>query len=148
MATGRNIYGILIRDDERRWRNPLFEPPPLCICNQEERTTDNAEIGVDEERTTDNVEIGVDEERVSRIRREETSEEEDEFNNTSQRRVSIPTSPTTSNHLGGYETRLRRENQDKKVRLPMFHGTGKDDANKHWFTCEDIWYVKRITYKA
>jgi hypothetical protein len=30
--------GSLTKDNERRWRNPLFEPPPLCICNQEERT--------------------------------------------------------------------------------------------------------------
>jgi hypothetical protein len=22
------------RDDERIWRNPLFEPPPFCICSQ------------------------------------------------------------------------------------------------------------------
>jgi hypothetical protein len=35
-----NSLGSLTRNDERRWRNPLFEPPPLHICNQEERTTD------------------------------------------------------------------------------------------------------------
>jgi hypothetical protein len=27
----------------------------------------------------------------------------------------------------------------------MFHGMGKDDVEQHWFTCEAIWSVKRIT---
>jgi hypothetical protein len=43
--------GSLIRDYERRWRNPLFEPPPLRICNQEERiqiNEESVEIGVEE----------------------------------------------------------------------------------------------------
>jgi hypothetical protein len=40
--------GSLIEDNERRWRNPLFEPPPLCICNQEERNEESVEIGVEE----------------------------------------------------------------------------------------------------
>jgi hypothetical protein len=26
--------------------------------------------------------------------------------------------------------------------------TGKDDAEKHWFTCEAIWSMKRITDEA
>jgi hypothetical protein len=30
----------------------------------------------------------------------------------------------------------------------MFHGMGKDDAEQHWFTCEAIWSVKRITDEA
>jgi hypothetical protein len=30
----------------------------------------------------------------------------------------------------------------------MFHGTGKDNAEQHWFTCEAIWSVKRITDDA
>jgi hypothetical protein len=38
--------GYLTGDDERRWRNPLFEPPPLHICNQEEISIDNMYIGV------------------------------------------------------------------------------------------------------
>jgi hypothetical protein len=25
---------------------------------------------------------------------------------------------------------------------------GKDDAEQHWFTCEAIWFVKRITDEA
>jgi hypothetical protein len=31
-------------EDERVWRNPLFEPPPLCIFHQEERTEESAEV--------------------------------------------------------------------------------------------------------
>jgi hypothetical protein len=37
-------------DNERRWRNPLFEPPPLHIFNQKEINKENAKIGVEEER--------------------------------------------------------------------------------------------------
>jgi hypothetical protein len=40
--------------------------------------------------------IGVEEERVVEERREDMSEEEDKVNNTSQGRVSVPRSPTTS----------------------------------------------------
>jgi hypothetical protein len=75
--------GSLTRDDERRWRNPFSESTRLCICNQEERTTNNAMIGVVEERMVEE-------------RSEEMSEEEDEVNNTSLERISIPRSPTTS----------------------------------------------------
>jgi hypothetical protein len=51
----------------------------LQICNQEKRKIDSVEIKVEERR------------------REDTSEEEDEFSNTLQGRVSISISPTTSN---------------------------------------------------
>jgi hypothetical protein len=30
----------------------------------------------------------------------------------------------------------------------VFHGTDKDDVEQHWFTCEAIWSVKRITDEA
>jgi hypothetical protein len=65
----------------------------LCICNQEETTTNNLEIGI--------------EERVGEERREEKSEEEDRVNNTLQGRVPVPISPTPSSHLGGNSLRLR-----------------------------------------
>jgi hypothetical protein len=26
----------------------------------------------------------------------------------------------------------------------VFHEMGKDNVEKHWFTCKSIWYVKRI----
>jgi hypothetical protein len=39
-------------------------------------------------------------------------------------------------------------NQDSTLRLPMFHGMGRDDAEQHWFTCEAIWSVKRIMDEA
>jgi hypothetical protein len=39
-------------------------------------------------------------------------------------------------------------NQDTTLRLPMFHGTSKDDAKQHWFTCEDLWFLKRIIDEA
>jgi hypothetical protein len=36
---------------------------------------------------------------------------------------------------------------DSTLRLPTFHRTGRDDAEQHWFTCESIWSMKRVTYK-
>jgi hypothetical protein len=36
-------------------------------------------------------------------------------------------------------------NQDNTLRLPVFHGMGKDDVEQHWFTSEEIWSMKRIT---
>jgi hypothetical protein len=77
-----------------------------------------------------------------------TSEEEDEVSATSLGRVSIPRSPTPNSQFRGHSSRLRMENQDSTLRLPVFHGTCRDDAEKHWFTCEAIWSVKRITDEA
>jgi hypothetical protein len=57
-----------------------------------------------------------------------------------------PRHPTVS--LGGHSLRLRMVNQDSTLRLPVFHGMGRDDAEQHWFTCEVIWSVKRITDEA
>jgi hypothetical protein len=30
----------------------------------------------------------------------------------------------------------------------VFHGTGKDYAEKYWFKCEEIWFMKRIIDEA
>jgi hypothetical protein len=30
----------------------------------------------------------------------------------------------------------------------VFHGMGKDDAERNWFMCEVVWYMKRITEEA
>jgi hypothetical protein len=37
-------FGSIIKEEERVWRNPLFKPPPLHICHQEERTKKTAEV--------------------------------------------------------------------------------------------------------
>jgi hypothetical protein len=37
------------------------------------------------------------------------------------------------------------ENQNTTPRLPMFHGMGRDNVEQNWFTCEAIWFVKRVT---
>jgi hypothetical protein len=39
-------------------------------------------------------------------------------------------------------------NQDSTLRLPTFHGMGRDDVEQHWFMCEAIWSVKRVTDEA
>jgi hypothetical protein len=61
------------------------------------------------------------------------SEEEVKVSDTSQGRVLASLSPRTSSQLGGHNTRLRMVNKDTTLRLPIFHGTGKDDAEQHFF---------------
>jgi hypothetical protein len=87
-------------------------------------------------------------ERVEGDRREEMSEEEGEVNATSPRRVLVLRTLTPNNHIKGVSLILKMVNQDSTLRLPMFHGRGKDDVEQHWFMCEAIWSVKRITYEA
>jgi len=73
------------------------------------------------------------------------SEEEDEVGATSLGRVSVQRSQTPHNVFRRHSSILRMENQDNTLRLPVFYGTGRDDAEKHLFTCEVIWSVKKIT---
>jgi hypothetical protein len=95
--------GSPIINDGRRQRYPPFKPPPLHISNQEERTTNSIIIGV--------------EARVGEDRREETSEEEDEVNNTLQGKISVPRYPTPSIQSGQHSVRVRMVNQDMTMRL-------------------------------
>jgi hypothetical protein len=44
----RNYIGPLKRNFIRIWNYPLFEPPPLHVFNQGERTTDSEVVGVGE----------------------------------------------------------------------------------------------------
>jgi hypothetical protein len=106
----------------------------LRICNQEERKTYSEAFGVGE--------------RGEEDRREETSEEEGKVNATLPRRVSIVRSLTTNSQVKGFCLRVTMVNQDSTLRLPVFHGMGKDDAEQHWFMCEAIWFVKRIIDEA
>jgi hypothetical protein len=106
----------------------------LHICNQEERTIDSEIIGVGE--------------RVEGYLGEVMSEEEGEVSATSPRRVSVLRIPTHNNHIRGNSSILRMANHDSTLRFPMFHGTYRDDVEQHWFMCEVIWYMKRITDEA
>jgi hypothetical protein len=109
-----NSMGHLTRNVRRRWNYHPFEPPPLHIFNQEERTTNSEVIGIGE--------------RVGGDRRKETSGEEGEVSATSPRSVSVLRTPTTNSQIRGINSRLRMVNQDSTLRLPMSHGMGKDDA--------------------
>jgi hypothetical protein len=73
----------------------VFEPPPLHICNQEERTTYSEATG-EETRVGD--------------RREVASEEEDKVGATSPRRVLVLRILTPSSHIRGNSSILRMEN--------------------------------------
>jgi hypothetical protein len=39
-------------------------------------------------------------------------------------------------------------NQDSTLKLPAFHGMGRDDVEQHWFICEAIWSMKRVIDEA
>jgi hypothetical protein len=75
-VAGRKLFGSLTRNVIRRWTYPPFEPPPLHVCNQEERTTNSEAIGIGERVEGEN-------------RGEEMSEEECEVSATSPKRVSV-----------------------------------------------------------
>jgi hypothetical protein len=90
--------------------------------------------------------IGV-ETRVGQERREVTSEV-DEVSTTSLRRIAILRSPTPSSQSRGHSSRSTMVNRDSTMKLPMFHGTDKNDVEQYWFTCEAIWSVKRIIDEA
>jgi hypothetical protein len=60
----------------------------------------------------------------------------------------VPRYPTSRSQSGGNSPRVRMENQYTIMRLHVFHGMTKEDVEKHWFTCEYIWYVKRIIEEA
>ena len=30
------------------------------------------------------------------------------------------------------------------MKLPVFRGTGFEDPDQHWFSCEAIWHVKQV----
>jgi len=32
-----------------------------------------------------------------------------------------------------------------EMKLPLFHGNGSEDPQQHWFLCEAIWRVKKVT---
>jgi hypothetical protein len=72
-------------------------------------------------------------------------EQEDEVNATSLVTISTLIFPTPSSQVGGHSLRLKMENQDSTLRLPMFHLMGINDVEKNWFTCESIRSMKRIT---
>jgi hypothetical protein len=121
----------LARSFRRRWTYPPFVPPPLCIFNQEENTTGGEDIGVKERREEE--------------RSDDTSEEEGEVSNTLPQKIVVWKIPTNNSQRRGTSSSSKIENHDSTLMLPVFHGMGKDDVEKHWFTCESIWFVKRIT---
>ena len=41
-------------------------------------------------------------------------------------------------------TRMGTTREDTTQKLPVFYGTGRDDAEQHWFTCEAVWAMKQM----
>jgi hypothetical protein len=75
------------------------------------------------------------------------SEVEANVNDTSQER-SLVSVASSSSHSGRHNSRSSMANHDSTLRILAFHGTRRDDAEKHWFMCEAIWSMKRVTNKA
>jgi len=40
-------------------------------------------------------------------------------------------------------TKMGITREDATLKLPVFHGTGRDNVEKHWFTCKVIWEMKQ-----
>jgi hypothetical protein len=59
------------------------------------------------------------------------SGEEGEFNTTLPQEVLVLRNQYSSSQRGGSRSSLRMENQDSTLRIPMFHGMGKDNERKH-----------------
>jgi len=105
-------------EDEVAWSNPLFEPPPSHILNQEETTKEESSEAIGED----------------------TSELETKVSKTLQERLLAPIIPNRnqsriSSSISNMATQTR---DDSTFRLFVFHGIGRDDAEQHWFTCEVI----------
>jgi hypothetical protein len=32
-----------------------------------------------------------------------------------------------------------------EMRLPIFRGDGSEDPDQHWFLCEVVWSIKKVT---
>jgi hypothetical protein len=86
------------------------------------------------------------EERLEEREGEDKREEEIEFNDTLEGRASISTK--TSSQSIRHSSKASMVNQDSTLRLPTFHGMGRDNEKQHWFTCEAIWSVKRVRDEA
>jgi hypothetical protein len=52
---------------------------------------------------------------------------------------------TPNSQSGGSSSHLKMVNQDSTLRLHVFNAIGRDNVEQHWFTCEAIWSMKRIT---
>jgi hypothetical protein len=50
--------------------------------------------------------------------------------------------------MGGHSTRSIIENQDTTLRLPAFHGIGRDDAKNIGLCMQAIFSMKRVTSEA
>lgn len=45
---------------------------------------------------------------------------------------------------GTSTTKMGADREDATLKLLVFHGTGMNDAEQHWFTCKVIWAVKQM----
>jgi hypothetical protein len=125
-------FGSITKEDEIEWRKPLFEPLPLCIFNQEERTEEES------------VEVREVEEEISIVREgEDKSGGEVEVSE----RSLVPVVGSNSQSRRPC-SRSNMANQDSTLKLVAFYVMGRDDAKQHWFTCEAIWSIKIVTNKA
>ena len=43
-----------------------------------------------------------------------------------------------------HTSKMGTNREDATLKIPVFHGTGRDNAKQYWFTCDAIWVVKQI----
>jgi hypothetical protein len=57
---------------------------------------------------------------------------------------SVSIKKTSNIQLGRQGSRLSMKNLDSTLRLPTFHGIGRDYVEQHCFMCETIYSVNRV----
>lgn len=103
------------------WSNPLYNPDPQRISY----STDPS-ISVE----------------CSEVQKEGRKKSKDEIES----RKEIQKSPIEEGKEETIETEsvsMGTTREDASLKLPVFHGTKRDDAEQHWFTCEAVWAVKQ-----
>jgi hypothetical protein len=48
------------------------------------------------------------------------------------------------------QTQLRNQGKsmEDEMRLPIFIGDGSEDPDQHWFLCEAVWSIKKVTHEV
>ena len=70
------------------------------------------------------------------------NEEEVEVSETFPQKIVVWKLPAPNNQRSETRSIFKMQNKDNTLRLRVFHGTGKDDAKKNWFTYEEMCSIK------
>jgi hypothetical protein len=55
---------------------------------------------------------------------------------------------TVTSSLAHTQSRNQGISMADEMRLPIFRGDGSEDPDQHWFLCEAVWSIKKVTDEA